>query len=146
MITHNIDLALVELDVILKRTLDFVPFFDFAGEHALEAIRKRILDTKVSPDGEDWAPWKPLTETMRTWKGNAEQGLLFDTGDLLNSMRVEVDGSFSVAIGTDIPYAVDLQDGIPGKQEAREFVGWEADDVFVLGRTAITYLSTGVLQ
>ena len=146
MITHDIDLAVTELDAILRRTLDFVPFLDFAGEYALAAIQKRIQQTKVTPDGDEWAPWRPLTADLRHYKGNESQGLLFDTGDLLNSMRIAVDGSFSVEIGTDIPYAVTLQEGIGSIQEAREFIGWEEDDIFVLGRAAVAYMSTGMLQ
>ena len=132
--------AISRLTSMVARIEDFVPVFDAYGEHVLEEIRNRIMHTKVSPDGEPWAPWRPMTADLRSWFGTADRGLLWETGALLADIHEEVDGSFGFDIGTSMPYAEQLQNGVPGKQEARVFLGWSDDDLIVLDKMATKYI------
>jgi len=122
-----------------------VPVFDFIGAHVVAEVKDRIQNTKLDPAGNEWAPWRPMTETLRTLAGNVEQGLLWDTGDLLDSIHEEVDGSFTLAIGSDSEYADAVQNGIEGKQVAREFLGWTDEDIVFVRETTLMYLEMGVL-
>lgn len=143
MITFDKQETETRLSAILFRAEDLVPVFDFIGDRIVGDVKERIKSTKLSPDGEAWAPWRPFTADMRSAAGNEEQGLLWDTGDLLDSIAVSIDGSFELAIGTDVAYAQELQEGIAGKQIARPFLGWEADDAAAIVRSIHQYIGFG---
>ena len=133
-----------ELLQVLRRAEDFVPVFDYVADHVMREVKNRIEHTKLSPDGAPFAAWRPFTEDVRHTKGNEAQGILWDTGELLNSFYVEIEGSFEMSLGTDVEYAIDVQEGIEGKQEARPYLGWSEDDIFTVGRASFTYLTTGI--
>ena len=79
---------------------------------------------------------------QRSLKGNEAQGLLWDTGTLLHSIRHQTDAR-SVAIGTDVPYALELQIG-RSNMVARPFVGWESSGMEHAERLMVHYIE-GVL-
>lgn len=132
-----------ELTQILGRMQDFVPVFDYVGGQVRKDVQERIRDTKIAPDGTPWAPWRPLTERLRHLASNAEQGLLWDSGVLLESIHLAVDGSFELAVGTDVPYSITLQEGVKGSQESREFLGWTETEYGMVETAVINYLNTG---
>lgn len=94
------------------------------GDIIVEDIKNRITTTKkdVNTD-KSWSPWKPSTKKARTKKGNAALGLLYDSGELLNSITSQVVGSHNtLQVGTNVPYASYLHEGTP-KMKARPFMG-----------------------
>lgn len=96
------------------------------GDIIAEDIKNIIMKRNESPDGKPWAPWRPSTAKARERKGNAKQGLLWDSGRLLRSIKSQVIGSHNtVQIGTDIPYAGYLNNGT-SKMSARPFLGVSA--------------------
>jgi len=143
-VTFDSAATIAHVRAVIARMHDLVPLYDVVGAYAANKIRDRIQNTKKSPEGDPWAPWKPFTEVSRQYSGNMGQGLLWDTGDLLNSIRFDVDGNFGVEIGTDVHYAVDLHEGIAGKQEARPLVGWAREDYAVVLSAATSYFNSGI--
>lgn len=91
------------------------------GEIERQDIRQRIAFTKETPDGKKWAPWSPATLLARSKKRNVNRGLLFDSGNLLNSFRVIQKGK-EVTIGTNVPYSIYLNNGT-ANMPARQFMG-----------------------
>lgn len=87
----------------------------------LQDIRNRIGVSKTTPEGVPWAPWKPSTALARAKKGNANRGLLFDSGRLLNSFKV-IANKTAFTVGTDVPYAGFLNKGTD-KMPGRKFMG-----------------------
>ena len=138
-LTIDMTQALAGLQIIARMNIE--PFLAEVGAKETAAIQKRITESKVSPEAEAWSPWRPMTSRLREAKGNAAQGLLWDTGALLNSMRFDV-SLFEVAIGTDIRYAQELQEGRAGPQPmaARPFVGWSPADIAGVEFSAIAYI------
>ena len=120
----EIDLApaLAEIGTILARAADPLPVLSRIGASEVENVRGRIRQTKRNPWGADWAPWAPSTAQHREHKGNAAQGLLWDEGDLIESIRYAVQYG-TVDIGSDLDYAPYLQFGTQD-MPARPFLGW----------------------
>ncbi len=143
--TLLINEVVAALNAIVGRMEDFVPVFDRVGEMVVADVRNRIIYTKVTPEGDPWAPWKPMTADLRDWKGNCDRGILWDEGYLLNSIRADIDGSFQLDIGSDMPYAEDTQYGIQGKQEARPFLGWTGAEIADVNRISRSWVELGVI-
>lgn len=136
--------ALAILAKLLGRTLDPVPFFDYVGAIEVQNVRERIMHTKLDPDGSSWTPWTNYTAELREFKGNYDQGIMWDSGDLLNSVHFDVDGAFGVDIGSDIWYAALQQDGV-GKLPSRPIFGWEPSQILHFEQAFVTFLEEGVL-
>lgn len=141
----NIEPVLLEIRGVIARLQDVVPFYDEVGNYALNKAHERIMSLKTTPDGAPWAPWRPFTETARMFKGNFSQGLLWDTGTLLNELHFYVDGNEEVVIGSSLDYAVTVQDGDGATQAPREFLGWSEYDCEVVALAAIRYFDEGFL-
>lgn len=110
------------------------------GEHEKAAIEQRIRTTKFDPEGKPWAEWRPFTRALREAKGNAAQGLLWDTGHLLESQTYLTPFGADLEIGTDVWYAERLQEGVPGKMAARPFIGWGESDLAWLETSLVAHL------
>lgn len=128
MLTIDASEAIAALNAMAMRIADAEPVLAAIGYAEVEVIRARIEEGKKSPQGEEWAPWRPWTESERKKKGNTARGLLWDSGNLMDSIRSEVSAN-GVIIGTDIEYGPELQrgrgPGDPYPMEARPFVGWD---------------------
>lgn len=138
MMTIDAEQAIAELNAIAVRLANMTPFLQSVGNTQAGAIHARIQRSKTAPMGGNWAPWRPRTEAARIKKGNAQQGLLWDSGALLNSFVVET-GPDAVTIGTPVSYAVYLQDGTE-RMAAREFMGWSETDVSAVELLGIAYI------
>ena len=130
MLSIDVNEALAGIDMMLRRAADPLPVLSRIGASEVENVRARIRGSKTSPWGDNWAPWAPSTRAHREHKGNADQGLLWDDGDLLKSIRYDAQvgaylgGSLGVLeVGSDMSYAGYLQDGT-SKMPARPFLGW----------------------
>lgn len=102
-------------------------FLEKMGQEHIKIVRKRIQTEKADPNGQKWEPWAPSTKLGRERAGTASRGLLWDTGNLLESFRYDVRGN-SVVIITDVPYAKYLNDGT-NKMPARNFIGFGGKDL-----------------
>ena len=144
MITIDAAQAIDELNMILLRLAGKEDLLNAIGEREAEASRQRIMDTKTDPEGDRWTRWRPGTARARLRKGNVGRGILWDEGDLLDSIYfassadgiASSDGSFSeVLIGTDDIIGAYQQFGTygPGVGPSgyhvppRAFLGWEPD-------------------
>ena len=118
---------------------------------ALEEIGKilqantlaRILFTKKGPDNKAWPAWAPSTAAARAKKGTAGHGLLYDSGNLANSIKFQVQGK-QVIVGSDgsAPYGVFLQEGTP-KMPARPFIGVSKEDQAEIHKVMVNFLRKG---
>ena len=142
MIEMDAELALAELNAIVARAALPGPVLELIGHSEVENARGRIQQTKVNPWGGDWASWADSTAYSRERKGTAGQGLLWDRGDLLESIHFAIMGE-SVEIGSDLEIARYLQDGTE-RMPARPFLGWAEPVLPFYEQLWINYLQTGV--
>lgn len=96
-------------------------FLDEVGQQFLQEAQLRITGKKTDPMGQKWAPWARSTALARAKDGSAARGLLYKSGDLLNSLSYNVQGD-KVSVTSDSPYARYLQNGT-GRMPARPFLG-----------------------
>ena len=122
--------VLEQIGLMLQRAANPLPVLTRIGASEVENIRAAITTDKTSPWGDavaPWAPWAPSTAKERTRKGNADQGLLWDSGALLESIRAVANvygpGHGTLDVGSDLDYAVFLQDGTE-QMPARKYLGW----------------------
>lgn len=136
--------AHARINALLHNIEDPVAFFDLIGALEVRKIKARIQDTKLDPEGKAWAPWAPFTADKRDYFGTFSQGIMWETGRLLNSIHFDVDGAFGVDIGTDVWYAAAHQDG-QGKLPKREIFGWDDQALPQLAATFVAFLERGVI-
>jgi len=98
------------------------PVFKKIGQFEMRQTRRRIRITKESPDGKKWQRWAASTEMARLRKGNAPQGLLYDTKELHDFITIKYDND-EVRIRSLADYSRFLQFGTL-KMPARPFMGW----------------------
>lgn len=125
MMTISADQAIADIGLIAARLADTAPVLAKIGNVQRIEIQDRLIHGKQGPEDERWASWAPMTRAERTKKGNVPQGLLWDTGALINSIQSQPSLA-SVLIGSDAPYASELQFGRAGHQamDGRPFIGW----------------------
>jgi len=140
--TGNFQQAKAMLALLRARLAYPQPILNLIGQAAARRAEFEIRSGKHDPDGVAWAPWADGTSRSRQKKGNAEQGLLWDTGTLLGSMRVQV-GATDVLIGTEVEYGHWLQDGTQ-RMPARRFLGWGAEGEKEAEKAMIDYLQAGL--
>ena len=143
MLEIDLEQALNEIGLYIERLHNPVPFLIGIGKIEVENVKKRIEDTKLSPDGENWLPWADSTAKARERKGNAEQGLLWDRGDLLNSIHAQVDGEV-LEVGSDLDFASYLQLGTE-KMPARPFLGWNEASFPLYQILLAHFIETGII-
>lgn len=136
--TMTIDLAQALAGLNRLAMLNMSPWMQQIGQKAQQEVQARIQQTKHDPDNQSWSPWKPSTEKYRTHKGNAGQGLLWDEGTLLNSIKFAAD-SGGVTVGTEVGYAGYLQDGTE-RMAARPFLGWTESETSAMEFSAIAFI------
>lgn len=137
MMTFNDNGALVQLGGLLARMTNMQPVMTEIGAREVYSIQERIIETKEDPDGHAWAAWRPFTRSQREAKGNADKGLLWDSGTLLRSIAATPSHA-GVIIGTSIPYANDLQFGVG--MAPRPFIGWSEEGKSVAEHSVVRYL------
>lgn len=136
--TMTIDLGQALAGLNRLAMLNMSPWMESVGKHAQEATQARIQQSKHDPENQPWSPWQPRTERHRIKKGNAGQGLLWDEGTLLNSIKFASDGG-GVTVGTEVGYAGYLQDGTEN-MAARPFLGWSDADITANEFSAIAFI------
>ncbi len=130
----SIDLS--KMEVLVDRleeylTSDIDELLLSIGEMLVKRVVERIKDGKETPSGAPWEMWAESTARYRERKGNASQGILWDNGNLWESIRAELRGQ-SVAVGSELNYARYIQDGTKN-MPAREFLGFGAAEVDEIG-------------
>lgn len=136
--TMTIDLEQALAGLNRLANLNMSPWMASVSQNAQAAVQQRIRSTKVDPGNAPWSPWRPATERHRLKKGNAGQGLLWDSGALLNSIQGQ-SGADGVSVGTGVSYAGYLQDGTE-HMAARPFMGWTDSDIGQMEFSAVAFL------
>jgi len=125
--------------VLLRQLQNPQAALDAIGKAFVISTQNRIKNTKQSPQGVAWGAWHLSTLLGRIKKGTASRGLLYDSGNLYNSIFYQAQGPRAangrfqrtqVVVGVNTgmaPYAQYLQNGTP-KMVARPFIGISADD------------------
>ncbi len=152
MITIDMADALAEIDALALRLAIPDALFAKIGAHEVAAAKNRIESTKTAPDGTPWVSWAVGTLLHRNRKGNADQGMLWDEGDLLDSIMWQADGG-TLEIGTPDEIGLYQQEGTRGPGVGpsgwhvppREFLGWTPGSEALYEAMTIQYLA-GVLQ
>ena len=142
MLTADFQPALATL-ALLRAKINYPgPALTLIGQLAAKRIERELETGKHDPDGKPWEPWALSTANARLKKGNADRGLLYDTGTLLHSIRMQV-GVSDVVIGTEVPYSKYLQDGT-NRMPPRPFVGWGAEGEAEAEHAMVAYLGFGL--
>lgn len=118
------------------------PLLEIVGQILKQRTKQRITTTKIDPTGRQWKPWSYSTFIARARKGNVSRGVLYDSGNLLNSITYQVSGK-QVVVGVNsgmAPYAVFLQNGTPN-MPARPFIGISKDDNDAVRTAVKNYLA-----
>jgi phage gpG-like protein len=102
-------------------------FLQEVGDMLLESTRERILTTKTDPMGRAWKPWARSTALARARDGSSARGLLYKSGNLVDSLQVRIDGGMKVSVSTNVPYAQFLQNGT-NRMPPRAFLGASKQD------------------
>ena len=102
-------------------------FLQQIGQILLESTRERITTSKTDPEGRAWKPWARSTALARSKDGSAARGLLYRSGDLLNSLEVRTAGGMKVSVSTTIFNAQFLQNGT-NRMPPRRFLGASKQD------------------
>jgi phage virion morphogenesis protein len=136
--TMTIDLEQALACLNRLASLNMSPWMAKVGQQAQQSVQQRIRQSKQDPDSAAWSPWMPSTEKYRTKKGNAGQGLLWDDGTLLNSIKFH-SASDGVSVSSEVPYASYLQDGTE-RMAARPFMGWSDEDIAGLDFSAVRFI------
>ena len=129
-----------ELAKRIERLKDPAPALEEIGKILQANTLARIMFTKKGPDNKAWPAWATSTLMARIKKGNAAQGLLYDTGNLARSIKYQVQGK-QVVVGSDgsAPYATYLQEGTPN-MPARPFIGISRQDQAEIHREMLNFL------
>lgn len=143
MLTADFAPAHAELALLRARIAHPQPVLALIGAMARRRAEHEIQSGKHDPDGHPWVPWADGTHSERQKKGNLDQGLLWDAGTLLHSLRVQTNVA-DVVIGTDVPYAGFLQGGTR-RMPARAFLGWGDAAEHEAERMMLDYLSGAML-
>jgi phage gpG-like protein len=114
------DKLINDLNSLLKGVKDRQLMKELSGI-VLQDVKTRVGVSKLTPEGTPWVPWSPATLRYRQKKNNVNQGLLFDTGKLLNSFKA-TSGIQTFSVGTDVTYAPFLNNGT-NRMPARKFMG-----------------------
>ncbi len=119
---------------LLRKLQNPQPALDEIGKYLVASTQRRLKETKESPNGVPFAPWTLGTLLGRIKKGTANRGILFDSGNLYNSIMYQAQGpraangrfqSSFVTVGVNqaqAPYGIFLQNGTPN-MVARPFIG-----------------------
>lgn len=95
------------------------------GEEEIRAAQERIKTSKMTPDGQPWTPWAQSTALARMQAGDASRGLLYKSGNLLNSFQLDINTN-QVIVKNVAPYAAYLQEGTDN-MPARPYFGWSKE-------------------
>jgi phage gpG-like protein len=136
--TMTMDLAQALACLNRLASLNMSPWMAKVGQQAQQSVQHRIQQSKQDPDNAAWSPWMPRTEKYRTKKGNAAQGLLWDDGTLLNSIKFH-SAPDGVSVSSEVPYAGYLQDGTE-RMAARPFMGWSDEDIAGVEFSAVQFI------
>ena len=113
---------LKDLNDFVKQLNNPKDFLKEVGEIIVEDIKHRIVSTKLDPEDQPWAPWAESTRKARQNDGTAALGLLFQSGNLAQSINYRFTSKNNVQIGTSNKYAGYLNDGTDN-MPARPFMG-----------------------
>lgn len=117
-------------DAEVRRLLDnlgadaFDKLLDVAAATMESQTRRRLQESKRSPQGEPWEPWSEGYARGRKGRG----ALLDRTGALIDAVYSRTTGS-GVEVGSSVIYAAAHQDGSPSQGiPARPFLGLGPED------------------
>lgn len=127
-VSIDISETLQHIDRVLLAMPSNKAFLQDIANYGKKKAEERILSTKRDLNGRAWTKWAGSTLYKRTLKGNAGQGLLFDSGSMLRGIVARVDGADAV-IENNVPYATFHQTGTRIMPK-REFMGWTNDDIY----------------
>lgn len=134
----------------IEKSLDTVEILDEAQALLLNRIRDRFL-REVDPDNEPWpVSFSAIIRraggyTYKKGRRYTGTGTLFESGELFHSIQAYAIGPTESAIGTDVSYAKQVQEGDGGIMLPRMFLAFnEKEDLFLLERLVIKRLEESV--
>jgi phage virion morphogenesis protein len=133
---------------LLNHAEHLEPAMRQAAQYMVNSTRNRLLRTKVGPDGDKW---KAISELTAQLKGN--NSIMFETGELAQSVQIGDVSNNGFSIITDAEYASLLQKGVmklrrgmyrPKKRPAippRPFMGFSEENNKRIAQIIRNYLA-----
>jgi phage virion morphogenesis protein len=131
---------------LLHDVLHLEPVLSEAANYMVRSTQNRILRSKTSPDG---ARWEALRDVTVNLKGHDR--ILFQTGDLANSIKVEDVSNSGFVVTSDAEHASYMQDGVKRtrgmiknkKIPPRPFMGFSDENKRRIAKMIRDYLAHG---
>jgi phage virion morphogenesis protein len=101
---HKLSQRISEL---LHDVLHLEPVMEEAAEYMKRSTVNRILRSKTSPDGERWEALRDVTVNLK-----GHDRILFETGELANSIQVSDVSNDGFMITADAEHASYMQEGV----------------------------------
>jgi phage virion morphogenesis protein len=104
---HDLRRLNKRISELLHDVLHLEPVIEEAAEYMKRSTVNRILRTKTSPDGERWEALRDVTVNLK-----GHDRILFETGDLANSIQVEDVTHDGFVLTATADHASYMQEGI----------------------------------
>lgn len=101
---HKLSQRISEL---LHDVLHLEPVMEEAAEYMKRSTVNRILRSKTSPDGERWEALRDVTVNLK-----GHDRILFETGELANSIQISDVSNDGFMITADAEHASYMQEGV----------------------------------
>ncbi|MGX9944870.1 phage virion morphogenesis protein [Bradyrhizobium denitrificans] len=140
---HTLHKRIAEL---LHDVLHLEPVYAEAAEYMKRSTVNRILRSKTSPDGERWEALRDVTVNLK-----GHDRILFETGDLANSIQVGDVSHDGFVLTASAKHASYMQDGIRRTRgmiknktvPPRPFMGFSDENKRRIARMIRDYLAHG---
>jgi phage virion morphogenesis protein len=134
------------LSELLHDVLHLEPVMAEAAEYMKRSTVNRILRSKTSPDGERWEALRDVTVNLK-----GHDRILFETGDLANSIQVSDVSNDGFMISSDAKHASYMQEGVKRTRgmiknktiPPRPFMGFSDENKRRISKMIRDYLAHG---
>jgi phage virion morphogenesis protein len=131
---------------LLHDVLNLEPAMAEAAQYMVRSTQNRILRTKTSPDGERWEALRDVTVNLK-----GHDRILFETGELSKSIRVDEVTHHGFMITSTAKHASYMQEGIKRTRgmiknktvPARPFMGFSDENKSRIAKIIRDYLAHG---
>jgi phage virion morphogenesis protein len=131
---------------LLHDVLHLEPVMEEAAEYMKRSTVNRILRSKTSPDGERWEALRDVTVSLK-----GHDRILFETGDLANSIQVSDVSNDGFMITADAEHASYMQEGVKRTRgmiknktvPPRPFMGFSDENKRRISKMIRDYLAHG---
>lgn len=143
---HDFRRLTKRIEGLLNDVLEMHSVYAQAADYMKRSTENRLLRTKTSPDGERWEALRDVTVNLK-----GHDTILFETGDLANSIQVSDVSNDGFELISNSPHASFMQEGIKRTRgmiknkvvPARPFMGFSDENKRRIATMIRDYLAHG---